>query len=208
MRLTLLPLALAGLGLAPAFADTEQRRDLADFDRIEIKGALELQVTIAERYDVRVSADDRYIDDVETDVRDGRLVISMRARDRWNDADVVVKIQMPKLAALDVSGAVDADLDGLDEERLEIDISGAADLDARGRCGTLELTVNGAGEIDAEDLHCETVTAIINGAGEASVHASRKVTARVNGVGEIDIYGNPQETDTRDTWLSEITVHR
>lgn len=209
MRKPLIMLTAAsviGLAAAAQADDTEIRGGLEDFTEIEIKGGLELSVTQGSRYEVEISAE-RHLGDVETTVEDGRLVISMEGRKRWNNADIEVNITLPLLTKLVVNGAIDGDLNDIDTESLDIVINGAADLDADGSCGVLELTINGAGDANLRNLECDKVEATINGAGDASVYASDTVNASVNGVGEIDVYGGPKSVSTNKSWFSSINIH-
>lgn len=186
-----------------------EERDVSGFTRIEIKGAIELELTAGEDFSVTITAEDYPIADVTTEVDGDKLIIDMEEQDRfmgWDDADVDVRITMPTLRELEVTGAVDGEFDNIDSEELMIDIRGAADVEFEGTCGTLTLDVRGAGDIDADKLRCKDVEVDVKGAGSASVFASESVDARVAGVASISIYGDPKNVRKHEGGLSSISI--
>ena len=90
-----------------------------------------------------------------------------------------------------IEGAADVDITGIDSDSFLLEIDGAGDVTLEGTCGEVEIEINGAGDIDAEEFECKSVDITINGAGDADVYASESVRAVLNGVGDITVYGNP-----------------
>ena len=158
---------------------------------------------------VTVETAENRMDDVETYVRGDTLVIDMSSsgrRNYWRNVDVDVVIAIKSLEGIEVMGAVEADIKGVDSERLEIEIKGAADLNIEGKCGELDLDVRGAGDISASDLKCESVEVDVAGAGNASVYATDKVDADVAGVASIQVYGKPKTVRKHVGGLGSISI--
>ena len=105
--------------------------------------------------------------------------------------DVSVKISMPALEGLDISGVVDMDVQGIRAEALTVDVSGIGDVGLAGECGTLEVDLSGIADLDAGDLRCQAVDIDVSGLGDASVYASKAVDADVSGIGSVDVDGSP-----------------
>lgn len=198
--------AAAGLGIALcistggfAFAggDVTETRDVQAFHSIRVAGGIELRVKVGKDQKLDITADEDFMPHVETEVRDGVLIIDTEEdEDRsWYESDqsVNVRITMPELQLLDIRGAVDGEIDGIDAEKLVVDIRGAAGIEIDGKCGELELEIAGAAAVDAEDLECKSVDVSLRGTGFASVYASEKVDADLRGVGAINIEGNPKK---------------
>lgn len=186
-----------------------QERDVTGFTRIQVRGAIELELTAGEDYSVSIRTREGYMKDVTTELDGDTLVIDMEDRKRnswWDNADVDVTITMPKLTELEVLGAVDGELFAIDSDELEIDVRGAADVEIEGKCGTLTLDVKGAGDIDADDLKCANVDVDVKGAGSASVYASDSIDARVSGVASISVYGDPKDVRKHAGGLSSISI--
>ena len=217
LRQGVVALAIAGAASTFAFAHDDhgsrisQTRDVDTFTRVQVKGGIELDLTAGESQSVKVDAHDGYIADIKTYVRGDTLVIDMDTDDsddgiNMHGHDVRVTISMKMLEELEVLGAVDADIRGIDSKELKIDIKGAGDLDIEGTCGSLELELKGAGDVDAEDLKCENVEVAVKGVGEAVVFASETVDADVSGIGSITVYGEPSRVRQSDGFLGSIRI--
>jgi len=189
--------------------EVKQDRELETFTRIKVKGGIELHLVAGKDQKVSIETVEDRIADVETYVRNDTLVIDMPKhgkRNYWNNVEVTVDISMKSLEGIEVLGAVDADVRGIDSEYLEIEIKGAADLDIEGSCGELELDVKGAGDISASDLKCKSVDVDVKGAGSASVYASEKVEADVAGVASIKVFGKPKTVRKHVGGLGSISI--
>ncbi len=177
--------------ISPAWAaDDSETRDVPEFSRIVIEGAMDINVSVGERQEVEVSADRGYLSRVETRVQRDTLYITQEGR-RWRGADIEITISVENLTAFIIEGAADVDITGIDSDSFLLEIDGAGDVTLEGTCGDVEIEINGAGDIDAENFKCKSVDITINGAGDADVYASESVRAVLNGVGDITVYGNP-----------------
>lgn len=187
---------------------TTEERDLSGFTKIEVQGAIELELTAGSDYSVSIEARQDRIGDIITEIDGDTLIIDMEddRRGWWDNVHVEVVITMPTLEELEVLGAVEGELHDIDSEELTIDVRGAADVEVEGTCGTLTLDVRGAGDIDADRLECSDVVVDVKGAGSASVYASDSIDARVAGVASISIYGDPKQVRKHEGGLSSITI--
>ncbi len=186
-----------------------EERDLTGFTRLQVRGAIELELTAGKDFSVTIRTREGRMEDVTTEVDGDTLVLDMddgRRRSWWEDTDVEVTITMPTLAELEVLGAVDGEIFAVDSDDIEIDVRGAADVEIEGECGTLTVDVRGAGDIDADDLKCKNVEVDVKGAGSASVYASESIDARVSGVASISVYGDPKDVRKHAGGLSSISI--
>lgn len=206
--------AVGAVGTVGALADNDrdrdgdrvtQMRDVGEFSKIRVEGALEIEINVGGRQSLEVSTDADHIDRVETTVRGNMLTISMRGR-RWRNANVEISINMAALDQFDIEGAADAYISGVDSETFEITVDGAGDIYLEGKCGSAEFTINGAGDLEAQDFECKAVAIQINGAGDADVYASESIDAEINGVGDIDVYGNPKKVRQKISGLGDIEL--
>lgn len=192
-------------------ADVSQTFDLRDFDRIDIAGVYELDVTVGGDFAIEISGPADEMERVEASVESGRLILDQRDRKRgekrWRNHDgLTAKISLPALAEVEVSGVVDGDVSGIASETFKVDISGVGDMTLAGECGDLEAQVSGVGDLDAEELKCKNADIDVSGVGSASVFASESVEASVSGMGEIDVYGSPKSVDKDSSFFSNINV--
>jgi len=188
------------------------KRDLRGFDKIRIdEVGIEIDVMVGEDYSIEIEGEEEIVDHLLMRVRGEKLVIykdgDKKIWDRAGTDSPKVTITMPKFTGLDLRGAVDADIKGVDSEEVEFDLKGAGNIEVEGKCGWLILDFKGAGNIEAEDLHCRQVEVDLKGAGNIEIFASEKVDADISGMGNIEVYGNPGEVTKSDGWFSNITIH-
>jgi len=201
------------IGLSPVKAEEiTVKRDLRGFDKIRIdEVAIEIDVMVGEDYSIEIEGEEEIVDHLLMRVRGEKLVIykdgDKKIWDRAGTDSPKVTITMPKFTGLDLRGAVDADIKGVDSEEVEFDLKGAGNIEVEGKCGWLILDFKGAGNIEAEDLHCRQVEVDLKGAGNIEIFASEKVDADISGMGNIEVYGNPGEVTKSDGWFSNITIH-
>lgn len=196
----------AAMLASPVLADEDsQTRSVAEFDRIVVEGAMDIYVDVGEPQAVKVSTERGYLDRVTTRVDGSTLYLSQEGR-RWRDADVEVEISVRNLEAFRIEGAADVIIQGIDSPTFLLEIDGAGDVTLSGKCGEAEYEINGAGDLDAEDLQCNTVEVTINGAGDADVYASESVRATLNGVGDITVCGDPDRVRPSINGLGSFDV--
>lgn len=192
-----------------------ETRDLPTFNQLDAGGAFEVKLTIGEPQKVEVEAKQKDIANILTEVKDNKLVLSTKGI--GNNPTLNVFITVPSLTGLEVhgaaeveslnaikgdmlelevSGAADVELI-LDVNTLRSEVSGAADLELSGLANHHSTNVSGAATLDADDLVTETTDADASGAATARVNAGN-VTGQTSGAGEIYSNDNTWEkTDDR-----------
>jgi hypothetical protein len=76
--------------------------------------------------------------------------------------------------------------------RIRLEISGSGEIEADGRCDSLEIEIPGSGEASLLALHTLDARAGISGSGKISLWASRSLDASIDGSGAIVYDGDPQ----------------
>lgn len=191
--------------------DVEESRDLSSFEKIIIENTgVGLDVTVGKDFSVTLKGSEKWLKNITTNIKGDALVIGRADKKNKSvniDSDNRVIITMPKFTGLEVNGAVDAEISGIDSENLDFEVNGAGNIEVTGKCGELNIEVNGAGNFEGEDLKCEDITVEINGAGNVEVYGSKSADLEINGMGNIDVYGNPKDIDKDKNWFSNITIH-
>ena len=106
----------------------------------------------------------------------------------------------------EASGAPDISVEGLHGGQIELDLSGAADADLRGKVDRFDVDVSGAGDVDASWLEANTVVIDMSGAGEAKVWAKQGLEIDISGAGRIVYWGDP--TELRQDISGAGSVHK
>lgn len=201
IRLTALTIAAAVLALSIAacgatFDDgpyTQENRDVADFDRIEVHGSAEVIVKSGPGGVLTVKGGRDRVADLTTRVDDGTLMIEEGDSSGVDlgDGHVTVVVRARALSAARLDGSGDITLNGLRGGRLEVEVNGSGDVRARGRVEALEAEVDGSGELDLRDLAADAASLDIAGSGDADVDARHRLDVDLRGSGDVRYSGDP-----------------
>ncbi len=205
---------LAGVALAAALAGCSggkstpgtETRAVADFHGVELRGAADINVEVGPAFSVTITAGAAALPHVKTEVSNGTLVIDHKRGWFWSDrGPLTVRITMPMLDRFDVNGAGKVNLSGVQGEKLELSIDGAANLTASGAITKLEADINGAGDMGLAGLIATDAELTVNGAGKITAQVTGALEAVVNGVGNIRYSGNPAHVTTSINGVGSIT---
>ena len=199
-------------GSSVAFADSDVSRnyEMTGFDAIDVEGVFELDVEVGPEFSIEVFGPKKELDRVQISVENNVLRLDQEKRRgmNWGNREGVrVRINMPTLVGLNISGVVDGDVSGIDAGRFGLDLSGVGEMELSGSCGELDADVSGVGDLDARKLECGIVDIDVSGVGDATVFASEEVDAQVSGMGDINVYGSPEVVRKDGTMFSDITIH-
>jgi len=214
----LLSLAAALLLFATAATaqDTyKETRNVTGFDEVSFCLAGEVYISLGQSYNVVLEGDRDYLKEVETKVSGGELVIK---RDSWwntGNQKVIVRITMPALNGVDVSGSgkvmvndplksdhFEADISGSGKVYLkdvtmgsvEFDISGSGSftVEGSGTMDKLEVDISGSGSYKGESTKIGTFDASISGSGNCDCYVTDMLRAQISGSGSVWYSGNPK----------------
>ena len=192
--LLLLPLAVVALaGCGDDGPRTSETRDAAAFTRIENRSSVDIWLRVGEPQRVQVFAGEKVIGDVETEVRDGTLVIDFD-HSGWGGDDVEVEATVPELTFVEISGSGDLAADGIDATEFELLSDGSADIALAGAAARLLVTLDGSGDADLTDLAARDARVDVSGSGDLEVRAEDNLDVAVDGSGDVRYHGEPAVT--------------
>lgn len=192
-----LVLAAGGCGTGDPVAQT---RMVGDFERLEVEGSLDIEVVLSNRPDpgLRITAGDKTIDRIRTEVRDGTLHITTKSEGLVIGpnpiGDVSVSLGVPALAGLEVVGDASVSLSGLSAKALALRIRGSGDITARGRVDDLQVEIDGSGDTDLGGLSAQTAEIRTDGSGQVDLRVSELLDIVSEGSGDIVYRGRPRIT--------------
>jgi len=201
MRLSILP-ALGLLSLFPLFGCQQsglrgegpiaaEERALGSFDRVELSGGFDVHLVVGEGSTINVQTNANLLPELRTEVVDGVLEIGWR-RSVTNVGMPQLEIHTASLMGIEVSGAADLKVEGVDSDAFALHVSGSCHAEIRGRADDLQVAVSGVGEVDMSNLEARTVAVSISGSSHLSVAASETLDVSISGVGRLDYGGSPQ----------------
>ncbi|MFW5888507.1 MAG: GIN domain-containing protein [Patescibacteria group bacterium] len=165
-------------------------KDLKDFNRISIEDNNRVTVNKADDFSVSLTGRESDLEGLDLNVANGELSIS---KDRENgicifcyDRPVKIDITMPSLKYLNAGSASDAKIVGFNNEKIkiiadrvadveaelynayqDIKIAGNADLELTGTSTDLMLTMDGFGDLNANDIISKNAKIFLDDHAEA-----------------------------------------
>jgi hypothetical protein len=179
-------------------------REMPPFDRLHVKGDMTLLVVSGGGHAVAVKGDAEGIDALKSDVKDGLLTVSQESGLNLGE-DTRVAVSAESLNEFHLSGASKASLQRLDAETLSLDLDGAGQVEAAGRCGKLIVHMKGTGKLNARDLQCDDVTLVMEGVGAAKIFAAKSLNVKISGLGQVTYAGNPAKIDRNISALGRLS---
>lgn len=180
-----------GKGLSGSGNVKTEKRDVGAFTSVDISGAYEVEIVCQKSPGVEVEGDDNILPLVETYVKNNTLYIKSERGFNVKKA-IKVRVTTADLQGVSSSGASKITLDGVKNEQLVIETSGASKIDAAGETKTLEIESSGASKVDVRDLRAARVKVSLSGAGQANIYATEEVNADVSGASSVTYYGEPK----------------
>ncbi|MCD4682925.1 MAG: DUF2807 domain-containing protein [Bacteroidales bacterium] len=188
----------------------KQERQLDSFSSLDVGGAFKVFLTQGDKEFAIVEADENLLDVISTEVRGSTLVIKTTEDIRDSEA-LNIYLTFKELDELEISGAChltgenkmkfdDLELDcsgasdldlKLGAQNLTLDLSGASQIELYGSAETVDLDLSGASHLDAYDFEAEVYKADISGAAHAKIFVSKELSADVSGAASLKYKGDP-----------------
>lgn len=188
-----------------------QQRNVSNFNAIDAGGAVEVHL-VQGPAGVKVSADGNLQEFVEVFTEGEVLVIQYKENTSLEPtSDIKIYVSAPSLNSIDVSGASKLIADGpytantpieltasgasgitmnLNVSRLDVDISGASQIDLQGKATDVVASASGSSEIRALELVSETADIDVSGASDAEITANSKMKIEASGASSVSYKGN------------------
>ena len=175
-----------------------QSRTVPAFTGLELDGGNNVVVQVGPaRQSVVVHADSNLLRRVTTRVRAGRLAIGTTPGNLSAKRPMYVVVTVPSLDRIELQGAGNISVSGINSERLTVTLSGAGNIDAAGAATKLDVTIGGAGNALLQGLIARDARAALSGQGSIMVTATRSLDASISGTGAIHYRGDPSRVTRR-----------
>lgn len=193
----------------------ERDFDLSGFDEVDLGDAFKIEIVRGGSFKVKARGTVRDINDLQLRVSNGRLTGKYEPG-RNNRKRTEITIEMPELHYLRLSGATKTKFYGFEaaNDSLELEVSGASELDGLSSWKYLKLKISGASEVTLEgttpiidadisgvskfygnNLYSAEVHINVSGVSKANVRALNKLTGSVSGNSELGYIGDPAILD-------------
>jgi hypothetical protein len=117
---------------------------------------------------------------------------------------VNVKISMPELTGLDISGASNAVVANIRTDSLQLEASGASKIKIDGVVKSVQADASGASKIDAESLQAENADVDSSGASSVTVSPLNDLNADATGASSVYYTGEPKNVKQNSSGASSV----
>lgn len=181
-----------------------ETRNVSGFTKIEVGGAVNIVVSAQSDFSVTVQADDNLLANIKTEISGDTLKIY--SEDSISPKTPInVKISMPALESVDISGASSGVIADVKADSLELKASGASKIKITGEAKNLEADASGASTIDAEGLTAADADIEASGASKATVSATDNLKVEASGASKISYVGEPKNIKQNSSGASSVT---
>lgn len=175
---------------------TKKLKSLPYFNKVVLDGALDVEFSQASRGGVAIKGRKSIVENVKVKVKNQTLYLSLDEKD-WFRVDRSVKadiyVSSPDLISVVMRGAGDFEAKNLlDTDTLNVELNGAGNIDFdRIVCDEAYLIVKGAGNLEVDKLTANRTKIAMLGVGNADVEFKNAghVDCLLSGVGNIDLEG-------------------
>jgi len=191
-------------GVQGSGTSKSETRSVSGFTKIDAGGAINVEVAVEKDFSVVVEADDNLLTNIKTEVSGDTLKVY--SEDRISPKTRInVKISMPAIEGLDLSGASSGNVAGVNANSLELKASGASKIKIDGIAKELNADASGASTIDAESLAVENADVEASGASKAVVAATNDLKVDASGASKISYVGEPKSIKQNSSGASSVT---
>lgn len=227
LGVALLLLAACGVGLVIGSGNSRtEEREIAGVEGVALSFVGDLRITQGDEEKLVITADDNVMPLITTEVKDGVLTIGARSTlGLQTTGKLQYDLTVRNLNSIRLTGAGNAEIDGLETGDLELAITGAGSLSAQnvdaerveatlsglgsvsvsGKAARQDVRLTGSGSYSAGDLQSGAADVTISGLGSATVWAVETLDATISGAGNIEYRGDPQVTQ-RVTGLGAVSA--
>jgi hypothetical protein len=193
----------------------KETRNVSDFNEVGFGIAGNLHIRFGTSFSVVLEGSKDYLEEIETVVRNGKLIIRCDNWHLFGSQHAEVYITMPSIKALGVSGSgkasveealkaemIDLNVSGsgkivvgdLNASELNSGISGSGDIiiEGSGNVGKGDFSISGSGSFKGENVKIGSLAVGISGSGSCSCNVTDNLKASVSGSGNIWYSGSPR----------------
>jgi hypothetical protein len=190
----------------------KETRDVSNFTKLDIGGAFKVYLKQGDQQKLEVEADQDEMKEIITEVVGNKLKIYTDSDWGARFHEMTIYLTFKNLDYIDFSGAVevkgegvlnftdlDMDISGAAEielaikaDKFDAEFSGASEIDFSGNCKSGYFELSGASEFDAEDLEFQDLSIEVSGASEAKVWATGTLNIDASGASDIRYKGSPK----------------
>lgn len=123
----------------------------------------------------------------------------------YDDARLKIEMTAPGVTRFDLSGSQNLVVENYKQAKLDLDISGAAHVSAKGEAKEVNLDIGGSGDADLAELAVQDARLDISGSGHARIGPKGTVKVDISGQGDVDLTAKPAKLTTDITGSGHVS---
>jgi hypothetical protein len=179
-------------------------REHRNFYGVKIIGSFDSEIVVDKEFKVELEGDESYFENVKSEVSQGDLIIYSEKKYSLPKDRIKVKIILPELKNLVVSGNSTSEVSNVNSDKLTVTLNGRSTAKISGEAKELILTANGESEFNAEKLNVKDTKCKLYGASRATIFVSEKLDVEALGASSLDYLGKPKKVLQHFTGGSSI----
>ncbi|MFK7787798.1 MAG: head GIN domain-containing protein [Crocinitomicaceae bacterium] len=193
---------------------TKEIRNVFDFDKLEVQGVFQVDVSYSSKEEVEIEAPDNLHEYIELNVKSGTLNIELSRNTQINSScSIKIHIKTSKLNGFELSGASSVKLNNtlkdnslsiessgaasfkgdVDVNEAAIELDGAATVNLSGNATNANLELSGASQINDYSFEVDHLEIELSGASSAKITSSKAIVGDVSGASSLTYRGNPSK---------------
>lgn len=203
--------------------DVKRNQTFTGISALDVSAGVNVYLTQGNTESVRIEAKGVEDDEVISELRGGKLVLTVRRQNGWKgvfgrNSSVKAYVTVKSLNSIDVSSGADlegetmlvaddltlhtssgADVDlEVKVNRMTVSVSSGADVTLSGSAGKLTASSSSGADLNADKLVTDICYAEASGGGDARVYGRKELYLRASGGGDVT-YRGPGQLVSRKT---------
>lgn len=169
--------------------------DVSNFNKVEVSGEGMLIIEQGDAEELVIETDDNLLEYVKVSVS-GEILKIETIYDEGYDLvptdSINYYLKLKDLEELKLPGAVTAKCNNIQVSRLDLDMSGVADVEIGGEVNILNISVDGVGTLKGRNLSSTECNISGDGNAHITISVSNTLDIVFHGIGTINYIGNPE----------------
>lgn len=202
-----------------------ETRKVSDFDRIEVEGIFQVDVTYSSNEEIEIKAPENLHQYIELTVKSGTLHIEIKKKTKVNSPHSInVHISTAKLNGFELSGASSVHLNNqlkdnnlsiessgaayfegdVNVREAELELSGAANVLLSGMATDANLELSGASHVKDYAFEVDNLDVELSGASSLKITTLKRLEGDISGASSLRYDGNPSIKNIATSGASHV----
>ncbi|MFA5655580.1 MAG: head GIN domain-containing protein [Dysgonamonadaceae bacterium] len=205
---------------------TNKTFPIQSFSSIKSDVVANVIYTQSNKVSVRAEGDKERVDNLDVTVKKDVLKIDHKGKlNSKNKKKLTIYISSPSINEIDVDGVGNWSMEGevktdnlkinfdgvgnfealeLESNNIKANYEGVGNLKLGGTTNFVEITSEGVGSVNTQNLIAKNAVIISSGVGSVKCYASESIDLNNTGVGSVTYYGNPTVKNMKNSGIGKI----